>query len=102
MIVVIALETRFVETPDGVIWSLGWLDRSFWNRYLDVFEGVRVIARVARVSSRPENARRADSPGVKFCPVPNYRGPWQFVTQYRRLKKQVAGWVDQGRRVIDR
>lgn len=87
MKVAVALETRFVRTPDGAVWSLGWLDGTFWQRFLDVFEQVKVIARVGEVPEPPARARPADSTGVSFASVPYYVGPWQYAVRYRALRK---------------
>ena len=49
MNVVVALEQRFDRTPDGAVWTPMVFARSFWTRYLDVFDAVRIVARSPRV-----------------------------------------------------
>jgi len=77
--VVVSLEHHFDRTPDGRIWTRTNFEHGFWTRYLDVFDRVRVVARV-RDSRAPEGSwRRADGEAVSFAPVPDYLGPWQYI-----------------------
>lgn len=89
MQVLVALESRFDRTPDGHVWSLGWVDHSFWTRYLEVFDEVRVVARVRDLPTPPPTSVRADGPGISFTPVPYYIGPWQFARCYPALRRAV-------------
>jgi len=55
----------------------------FWTRYLEVFERVQVIARVAHVNTPPESTwKRADGEAVTFHPVPYYVGAVQYARQF--------------------
>ena len=56
-------------------------DYSFWTRYLDVFDGVRIVARVRETPEVPERWIRADGPGVTFRGVPYYVGPYQYLAR---------------------
>jgi len=87
----IALESRFTRTPDGAVWSTGWLDAGFWARYFQCFDAIRVLARVREAHSPPAGAKRADTNGVAFAPLPYYVGPWQYVRRYAALTRAVAG-----------
>ena len=100
MIVTIAMETRFDRLPAGTVWSNGALDHSFWQRYLDVFDGVRVVARVRDVQQVPSHARRADGPRVAFAPVPYYVGPWHFVRRYCAVRRAIRVSLQSAEAVI--
>lgn len=100
MRVTLALETRFERTPDGVTWSRGWLEYSFWQRYLAIFDAVVVAARVREVPVAPAGSRRADGPGVTFFALPYYVGPIQYVTRRSRLKRAVRKCTAQAEAVI--
>jgi glycosyltransferase involved in cell wall biosynthesis len=64
-----------------------------WARYLEAFDEVVVVARVAQESRpRPEQAR-ADGPCVSFWPLPDFHGPWQYLHQFGELRKQVRAAV---------
>lgn len=94
MKVFVTIEVRFDRTPDGAVWSSSWADYAFWRRYLDVFEEVRVIARVRPVESPLRNSSRADGPNVSFAAMPYYIGPWQFARRYLALRRAARNAVD--------
>lgn len=79
MNVVATLEHRFDQTPDGAIWTQTQYPRSFWSPYLDVFDAVRVVARVQPVAAPGAGWQRADGERVQFVPVPYFVGPWQYL-----------------------
>ena len=91
MNVIIALEQRFESTPDRKVWTPGLFAHSFWRRYLDVFDHVRVVARVCRVAAATPGWAEADGPGVSFVPVTYYLGPWQYLRRRRRIRADVRG-----------
>ena len=79
MKVVVTLEHRFDRTPDGAVWTLVGFAYPFWTRYLEVFDGVRVVARVRDVPNVPPDWKQADGEGVSFAAIPYYIGPWQYL-----------------------
>ena len=93
MKVIVALEHRFTSTPDGAIWTESQFPHSFWLRYLEVFDQVRVVARVRKVASVAPNWKRADGKGVSFANVPYYIGPWQYLLKAQKIKQAVRNAV---------
>lgn len=88
--------SHFLRGPDGYVYAPHTLvARSFWSRYLSVFDAVRVAARVRRVDHIPDGLPRADGEGVAFADLPDYRGPWQYLARSRqisaRLKEAING-----------
>jgi glycosyltransferase involved in cell wall biosynthesis len=79
MNVVATLEHRFEQTPDGAVWTQTQYPHAFWAPYLDVFDTVRVAARVNAVTTASPGWKRADGERVMFAPVPYYLGPWQYL-----------------------
>ena len=75
MRVCITLEHRFLRTPDGSTWTITQFPYEFFKNYLEVFESVRVIARVFSVSKPEESFRRVDGPMVEMFAMPPYHGP---------------------------
>ncbi len=58
---------HFVRGPAGPVHAAdGVTDYAFWSRYLSVFDGLVVAARVGAVSEEPSSLPRADGPGVRF------------------------------------
>lgn len=98
----ITLEHRFDRTPDGAVWTQTMFAYSFWQRYLAVFDQVRVLARIREVHSVPPDWRRADGDGVSFVPVPCYVGPWQYLRRWRAVRAAVRGALRADEAVIMR
>lgn len=90
MKVCVVLEHRFAQTPDGRVWTDGPFPYSFWTRYLAVFDGVRVVARVRSVDGPPPAAVPADGAGVAFAPIPYFVGPWSYVRQAGAVRRAMA------------
>jgi glycosyltransferase involved in cell wall biosynthesis len=85
-----ALEQRFYCTPDGRYWTGSLYPRSFWSRYLAVFDGVKILARVHEASAAPDSWKRVDGDGVSLAAIPAYVGPWDFVRNIRHVRAAVA------------
>ena len=100
MIVVVALDAHFLRTPDGNVWTRSVMPYRFWQRYLDVFEGVRVVARVLDVPALPTDYLRVDGPRVSIAAVPDYRGPWQYLRRRKGILEHVEDVVEPGDAVI--
>jgi glycosyltransferase involved in cell wall biosynthesis len=100
--VIVVLEQRFEQTPDGNIWGPGSFSREFWQRYLDVFDAVRVLARIRGVPRALHRFERCDAEGIEFCPIPYYVGPLQFVQRRRRISAAIVGALDPNCSVIAR
>lgn len=79
MNVTVALEHHFTRTPDGQVWTATTFAYNFWQRYLQVFDSVRVIARVRKVNTAMEGWKQASGPAVSFADVPDYHGPYQYL-----------------------
>lgn len=89
MKVIVALEHRFSRTPDGAIWTLSPFFFTFWQRYLDVFEQVCVVARLRDVPAVSAQWRQANGEGVTFTPIPYYVGPWQYLLKAQQVKQVI-------------
>ncbi len=87
--VVVVLEQRFAQTPDGAVWTPATNAYGFWGRYLDVFDTVHVVARLQPISHPPAGWRRADGLGVSFAAVPYYVGPRQYLQKVRQVRQAV-------------
>lgn len=90
MKVVVALEHRFSRTPDGAVWTQSPFFYGFWQRYLQVFEGVSVVARVQEVSSVSSQWRQANGGQVSFASVPYYLGPWQYLQKVQKIRQAIG------------
>jgi glycosyltransferase involved in cell wall biosynthesis len=89
MKLLITLDFRFTRTPDGQIWTRTSYGRPFWDRYLRIFDGIKVVARAEHKGAVNDRYRPVLGPGVDFVEVPFYLGPWQY-TQVRGLLRAVV------------
>jgi glycosyltransferase involved in cell wall biosynthesis len=77
-------EEHFTVAGSGAVYSRGPATYTFWSRYLDVFDQVIVLARVASREREPESdennhSQRTDGPGISFRALPDHTGPWQYL-----------------------
>ena len=93
MNLVVTLEYRFARTPDGKVWTKMTFAHRFWQRYLEVFESVRVVARAHEVKEISGDFKRVDGESVSFVEVPFYVGPWQYLLKNRQVACAVKGAV---------
>ena len=89
MRVVVTTESRFEMGPDGIPrCSSGTFDYRFWQRYLDTFERVTVVARCQQtrtISGSPVSGR-----GVTVWPLLNSHGAWGAVQNWRHWQATLA------------
>jgi len=98
--VIVALDHRFLYTPDGKLWTQAMFAYPFWTRYLSVFEGVTIVGRAKPVPEAPAGWLRADGDRVGVVVVPYYIGPWQFLARALRVWRVVQGAVRENDAVI--
>ncbi len=94
MNVAVTVEHRFFRTPDDTVWTEGLHAYPFWTRYLSVFDGVKVIARVRDVPRPEPDWRNASGTGVRFLAVPEYLGPWQYLRKSVAVRRAIRRAVD--------
>ena len=64
MRVLLTSEAKFERTPDGTVWGAAAYGSAVWRRYLEVFSGVVMAARVADVSQPSSGCVEASGPGI--------------------------------------
>ena len=96
MKLLVATDAHIFRTPDGQHWAKSIYGYDFWTRYLDVFDSVRIAARVKNVDSiEYEKKILVDGKGVEVYALPFYQGPRQLFAKYIEIKKALKG-VDDG------
>ena len=89
MNVTVALEARYTVAPDGSVWSQFGMARQFWERYLDVFDTVTIVARAVRVEQVPEGWLPVNGKNILFQAVPDFCGPWQWLKRYPAVRAAI-------------
>jgi glycosyltransferase involved in cell wall biosynthesis len=93
-------EARFERTPDGAIWAPGPWGRQLWNRYLAVFDQVRVMARVFAVREPSAGLVTFDPAGVSFAPLESYSGLIGLLRNVGRIDAAAAAFLKQPTAII--
>lgn len=89
MKILLTTEHHFSLGPAKEIYGDGPAKYSSWSNYLEGFDEVIVLARVAEWHEISQQEARADGPSVSFCALPNYTGPWQYLKSFLGLKARV-------------
>lgn len=91
---IVSLDHRFARTPDGRVYSQTMFGHRFWLRYLDVFDSVRVIARLRPVEKAEPGWHEATGEGVSFAPMPYYLGFGGFVAKLPSFVRSVRRAIE--------
>lgn len=83
------LEHRFERTPDGRIWTQIAFTNTDWHSYLEMFDGINVIARIEDVDKVDDDRKLSSGPNVNFVPLPYFIGPEQFLPKAVVVEKVV-------------
>ena len=100
MRVSVVLEHRFERTPDGRVWTDGPFPYTFFTRYLETFESVRVLARVWRVPERRAGRQAASGDGVAFFEVPYYHGAFRYLLRRGAIRRALSQGLEHADPVI--
>ena len=82
MRVLVACDAYIFVLPDGSHWTDTIYGYEFWERYLTVFDEVKIVARTKHVSKKNEKWISVEGNGISFSEVPFYRGPFQLGKKY--------------------
>jgi glycosyltransferase involved in cell wall biosynthesis len=100
MRVCVATEQRFASTPDHKVWAPAGPAYEFLSRYLEVFDSLRVVARIAQVVAAEPTWKRADGPGVDFAQAPYYVGAAAYLRKYFKVRTAVRRAVNEADAVV--
>lgn len=89
MILCVTSEFHFQALPDGTVWTPTSFPYAFWQRYLDGFAAVEVVARVARAREAVPGWRRVDGAGVTVHALPDYRGAARYLAGLPALRSRI-------------
>lgn len=95
MKVLVATDAHILQTPDGRHWCKSIYGYSFWKRYLDVFDSVRIVARIKNVTCIEGDKLLVDGVGIEVFGIPFYQGPKQLAENYLKIHNALRE-VDKG------
>jgi glycosyltransferase involved in cell wall biosynthesis len=91
----ITAEAHFSQSFPGEISVEGPANYPFWSNYLETFDEVTVLARVAASKNPQPESARADGPSVTFSALPDYLGPWEYLRNLKTLRTNTRRAVAQ-------
>lgn len=98
----ITLDSRYQVAPDGSVWSQAGMARGFWERYLEVFDRVKVVARGVDVKKPPVDWLPVTGPGIDYVRLPDFHGPAQYLARYPQLRAAIRAAAPRSGAVIMR
>ena len=93
MRLVITCEHRFSLAPDGSAWTKVAFEYEFWERYLAVFDTVKIVARAASDPNIDDRYKRVTRDRIQFSPIPFYLGPEQFLMKRHKIRAALRAAV---------
>ncbi|MEM8550080.1 MAG: glycosyltransferase [Verrucomicrobiota bacterium] len=93
MKLMVVLEHRFAVDADGNGYSRTAFGPSFWERYLEVFEQVIIVAR-AEMQQSFQGWRKVTSDRVKLHTIPPYLGPLGLLKAYPQVRRRTLELAD--------
>jgi glycosyltransferase involved in cell wall biosynthesis len=87
MEVMVVPDGHYYKLPSGEVYVESVFNYEFFARYLSVFDKVYVLGRITYVDKAPKNMKLASGNKVEFLDFPAFRGPWQYLRNYKTIKK---------------
>jgi glycosyltransferase involved in cell wall biosynthesis len=97
-----AHDHRFQLGPNGEVYTLGSFPVPAWDRYLDQFDEVHVVARDGGNLAEDHSLARSDRPNVRFELLPNLSSLRQLIRPSPKLVAQMASAVREADAVVAR
>lgn len=98
MNLVFVTEARFFKNNNGEIYGDAAFEHQIWERYLNVFEKLFIVARVAQKIENDDPIYISSGPNVHFIEIPYYVGPLQYLFKsfqiHAKIKELVTTHID--------
>ena len=87
MRLLVTTDAHIMKAPDGSYWNKNIYRYSFWTRYMNVFDTVRIASRVKYVQDIDPNWKRVDGDHIEIFEIPFFQGPVQLLKGYGGIRK---------------
>lgn len=95
-------DSRFAKSRESIYNLNGSLCDTLWERYLEYFDRIIVVARIKQNAPINDIAPQTKNPRVSFVELPYYVGPIQYLKQRMTVQKIVRGSIKKGNAYICR
>lgn len=86
----LSVDNRFIKLSDGTIWANAVCDVDFWDKYLQCFDKVFVIARVKNGKKEEvEGWLLSSRENVNFLMLPYFNGPIEYAKSYIKVLRKI-------------
>lgn len=102
MRLIVALEQRYQLAADGTIWTSSGFRNSFWERYLDAFDSLLVLARAQPVTTVDAGSERVGSERIRIVALPYYQGLVGYLAQIHAIQNCIRDVVSPDDAIIVR
>lgn len=93
MNLVFVTEARFFKDDQGNIYGDAAFEHHIWERYLNIFNKIFVIARVNQKSENLEKKYISSGKDIHFLEMTYYVGPLQYLQNYFTIRSEVKNFV---------
>lgn len=93
MNLVFVTEARFFKNKQGEICGDPAFKHQTWERYLNVFGKIFIVARVAQNIENDDKFYISSGPGIHFIEIPYYVGPLQYVLKSFQIHTKIKNLV---------
>lgn len=85
----VVVDGHLVKTPDGKVWSSKIYNYHFFERYLYVFDEIRVAIRIKEVESNKGYPNLCSGKNVEFYSIEEFKGPKEYIKKYLKIKNKI-------------
>lgn len=93
MNLVFVTEARFFKNAKGEIYGDAAFEKNLWQRYLNIFGQIYIVARVQQDFENIEKKFISSGEKIHFIELPYYVGPLQYVLQSAKIHATIKSLV---------
>lgn len=94
MKLLLVIDSHIYKSNDGKYWCKGITDESFFQRYLNVFDKIKIISRVQEISEvNTEKLLSIYNKNIEFIDIPFIRGMKGYIKKYRQIRKIIINEI---------
>lgn len=86
---IVTIEFRFYMDKQGNIYTDSVFGDEFWERYLQVFDFVTIVARAKKIDVVDTKLKMLTNKRLDFFALPHYVGPIEMLTQLWKLREKL-------------